>query len=148
MGQTLLPPSSTVPQTKHTPCYGPAYSHTSFLESLFQLLPYCPEAPEVFLTILNLSVPLPAACLSRDLKVRSSSSPGSSSSPLSQAQETPRAPKRPVPVLVVAEESHPCRPSPVHTYSHGSHAQLEPVPLGLGWVGWDRHGFSFLGTLS
>lgn len=71
--------------------------------------------PEVFLTILNPSVPLPAPCPSRAPQVGSLSSAGSSSSLLSQAQETPRAPKGPVSVLVVAEESHPCWLSPVHT---------------------------------
>lgn len=50
-------PAASVPQTKHTLCYGPTYSRISVLESLVQPLPSAvSEASEVFSTSLNPSV--------------------------------------------------------------------------------------------
>lgn len=142
-------PAASVSQTKDTPRHDPANSHISFLENLVQRLRSPgPEAPEMFSTSLNPSVPLPAVCLSRAPQVGSPSSTRTSSSPL-QGQESPRAPKRPVPVLVLAEEPHPCWPSPVHadlfpwepcqTGASSCRIGVGGLRAPLGSVSWGHH---------
>lgn len=147
MGQTSPPPSSisTTDQAQST-LWSCLFPH--FIPGKFGPSP-SPEAPEVLSTSLNPSVPLPAACLSTAPQVGSPSSTRTSSSPLIQGQEIPKAPKRPVPVLVLAEDPHSCWPSPAHTDlfpwepcqtgASSCRIGVGGLRLPLGLVSWGHH---------